>query len=200
MCQKQCRDEHGFKCHCTSESHMRMMKLFAENADHYITAHSNEFHAEFMALLRRKKAVEMDPNELYQEHILDPEHMHLNATRWSSLTDYIMWMGRQGDARVEQGNHGLVVTFIDKQSLQKEQKEKQQKAMVERTEEDRERSELQKQIQRANSISHRPVQLSIDQKEATELKREGSAKPVKIELKTVMKKPRKPIKLSKLMQ
>lgn len=31
MCQKQCRDENGFKCHTMSESHQRQMELFAEN-------------------------------------------------------------------------------------------------------------------------------------------------------------------------
>uniref|UniRef100_A0A453DZZ0 KIN17 C2H2-type zinc finger domain-containing protein n=3 Tax=Aegilops tauschii TaxID=37682 RepID=A0A453DZZ0_AEGTS len=25
MCEKQCRDENGFKCHCSSESHQRQM-------------------------------------------------------------------------------------------------------------------------------------------------------------------------------
>lgn len=31
MCQKQCRDENGFKCHLTSESHKRQMMVFGEN-------------------------------------------------------------------------------------------------------------------------------------------------------------------------
>ena len=30
MCQKQCRDENGFKCHLTSESHKRQMQVFGE--------------------------------------------------------------------------------------------------------------------------------------------------------------------------
>jgi len=33
MCQKQCRDENGFKCHLTSESHKRQMMVFGENPD-----------------------------------------------------------------------------------------------------------------------------------------------------------------------
>ena len=31
MCQKQCRDENGFKCHLTSESHKRQMMVFGAN-------------------------------------------------------------------------------------------------------------------------------------------------------------------------
>lgn len=33
MCQKQCRDENGFKCHQTSEAHLRQMRIFAENPE-----------------------------------------------------------------------------------------------------------------------------------------------------------------------
>ena len=36
MCQKQCRDENGFKCHTTSESHQRQLLLFAENPHKYL--------------------------------------------------------------------------------------------------------------------------------------------------------------------
>ncbi|GAU30718.1 hypothetical protein TSUD_39420 [Trifolium subterraneum] len=31
MCQKQCRDENGFKCHCMSEGHQRQMQIFGQN-------------------------------------------------------------------------------------------------------------------------------------------------------------------------
>jgi len=31
MCEKQCRDENGFKCHTMSESHLRQMRVYAEN-------------------------------------------------------------------------------------------------------------------------------------------------------------------------
>jgi hypothetical protein len=31
MCQKQCRDENGFKCHTMSESHLRQMRVYSEN-------------------------------------------------------------------------------------------------------------------------------------------------------------------------
>ena len=31
MCQKQCRNENGFKCHCMSESHQRQMEVFSQN-------------------------------------------------------------------------------------------------------------------------------------------------------------------------
>ena len=33
MCQKQCRDENGFKCHLTSESHKRQMMVLGEDPE-----------------------------------------------------------------------------------------------------------------------------------------------------------------------
>ena len=45
MCQKQCRDENGFKCHQTSEGHLRQMKIFRENASEISDMFSNEVRA-----------------------------------------------------------------------------------------------------------------------------------------------------------
>lgn len=48
MCQKQCRDQNGFKCHLTSESHQRQLLLFAENQGSYLRQFSREFEGNFM--------------------------------------------------------------------------------------------------------------------------------------------------------
>jgi DNA/RNA-binding protein KIN17 len=52
MCQKQCRDQNGFKCHLTSESHQRQLLLFAENKNSYLREFSTEFEKTFMQILR----------------------------------------------------------------------------------------------------------------------------------------------------
>lgn len=54
MCQKQCRDENGFKCHTTSESHQRQLLLFAETPGKFIFSFSKEFSDGYMELLRRR--------------------------------------------------------------------------------------------------------------------------------------------------
>jgi len=33
MCQKQCRDANGFKCHMESETHIRQMEMFMAQPD-----------------------------------------------------------------------------------------------------------------------------------------------------------------------
>jgi len=35
MCEKQCRDENGFKCHIMSESHQRQLLLCAQNPNQF---------------------------------------------------------------------------------------------------------------------------------------------------------------------
>ena len=42
MCEKQCRDANGFKCHLTSENHLRQMKIFSENAVGIMTGMKEE--------------------------------------------------------------------------------------------------------------------------------------------------------------
>ncbi|KAA0721134.1 DNA/RNA-binding protein KIN17 [Triplophysa tibetana] len=54
MCQKQCRDENGFKCHCMSESHQRQLLLASENPNQFMSYFSQEFKSEFVELLRRR--------------------------------------------------------------------------------------------------------------------------------------------------
>jgi len=53
MCQKQCRDENGFKCHTTSESHQRQLLIFADNPHQYIDSFSKEFADGYLELLKR---------------------------------------------------------------------------------------------------------------------------------------------------
>lgn len=54
MCQKQCRDENGFKCHLMSESHQRQLLLVADNPEKFVDSFSMTFFDDFMDLLRRQ--------------------------------------------------------------------------------------------------------------------------------------------------
>ena len=53
MCEKQCRDENGFKCHTMSESHQRQLLLFADSQDSFLDAYSKEFEEGYLNLLSR---------------------------------------------------------------------------------------------------------------------------------------------------
>jgi len=56
VCEKQCRDENGFKCHTQSEGHLRQMLVVGEHAGKHIQDFSMQFQSEFVALLSRRSA------------------------------------------------------------------------------------------------------------------------------------------------
>lgn len=53
LCQKQCRDENGFKCHQMSEGHRRQMDVFGQNAGRFISGFSEEFQESFLDHMKR---------------------------------------------------------------------------------------------------------------------------------------------------
>merc|ERR1712187_141585 len=66
LCNKQCRDENGFKCHQTSEGHKRMMTVFGEYPAKFIEGYSELFEKKF---LKELKISRVHANEFYQEII-----------------------------------------------------------------------------------------------------------------------------------
>ena len=97
MCEKQCRDENGFKCHSTSEAHLRQMALFAANPDRFMDSFSSSFEKGFMEVLQRRFGTRrVKANYVYNEYIQDKEHVHMNGTMWTTLTDFVKYLGRTG--------------------------------------------------------------------------------------------------------
>lgn len=115
ICQKQCRDANGFKCHVQSESHVRQMQVVGEDPRKYINNFSNEFQREFVNLLRTAHGEKwISGNKFYNEFIRDKEHTHMNATKWSSLTEFTKHLGREGICHVkEDEKDGLMIAWKD---------------------------------------------------------------------------------------
>lgn len=100
MCQKQCRDENGFKCHLNSESHKRQMEIFGQNADRVIAGYSEEFEADFMQLMRTSHPNNrVAAKNVYNEFIADKYHIHMNSTKWFTLTEFVKYLGKTGIPR-----------------------------------------------------------------------------------------------------
>uniref|UniRef100_H3D522 Kin17 DNA and RNA binding protein n=1 Tax=Tetraodon nigroviridis TaxID=99883 RepID=H3D522_TETNG len=115
MCQKQCRDENGFKCHCMSESHQRQLLLASENPNRFMDHFSQEFKKDFLELLRRRFGTKrVHNNIIYNEYISDRQHIHMNATRWETLTDFTKWLGREGLCKVDETPKGWYIQYIDR--------------------------------------------------------------------------------------
>ena len=179
MCQKQCRDENGFKCHCESESHRRQMKLFAENSGTYIDAFSQEFEETFMDILsRRFRSTRVWCNVVYQEVIGEKNHIHMNATQWETLTNFVKYLGKAGKVHVDEGmtpagQPGLFLKYIirDPETMQKQERLKNREQEAE-NEEERDARQLARQIAKAQKAAGK-AEHAQPEAQATELQRKG---------------------------
>ncbi|XP_066148356.1 DNA/RNA-binding protein KIN17 [Euwallacea fornicatus] len=138
MCQKQCRDENGFKCHTMSESHQRQLLLFADSPKKYIDDFSFDFAKGFVGILRRQFCSKrVNANRVYQEYIADRDHVHMNGTRWVTLTGFVRWLGATGQAVVDETEKGWYITYIDRspETVQREQRKKKKEKMDKNDEE-----------------------------------------------------------------
>ncbi|XP_033333716.1 kin17 DNA and RNA binding protein [Megalopta genalis] len=150
MCQKQCRDENGFKCHTMSESHHRQLLLFADNAHRYMDQFSREFSQGYLNLLKRQFGTRRVPaNRVYQEYISDRAHIHMNATIWVTLTAFVKWLGRTGQCVVDETEKGWYVTYIDRdpETLAAEEK-KAKKQKMDKDDEERMMEFIEKQVEK----------------------------------------------------
>lgn len=150
-CDKACRDENGFKCHVQSESHVRQMLLIGENSKAAIDKYSGEFQREFIELLRTthgEKKVHV--NHFYQQVISNKSHTHMNATKWTSLTQFAAFLGREGIARVEETEKGLFISWIDNRPETLKRREAvMKKERQDKGDEEREQKLIQEQVERA---------------------------------------------------
>ena len=179
------RDENGFKCHVASEAHVRNMQLIGEDPRKAINDFSRQFERDFLQLLRTghgEKKINL--NQFYQEYISNKEHVHMNATKWASLTEFAKYLGRAGICRVEEdeknnergGASGLMIGWIDNspEALRRQEalkkKERQGKG-----DEEREQRMIEAQIRRAR----REGMEGADDEEDDEPAKEDSSEGIK---------------------
>ncbi|KAL0425454.1 UNVERIFIED_CONTAM: KIN17-like protein [Sesamum radiatum] len=154
MCQKQCRDENGFKCHCMSESHQRQMQVFGQNPNRIIGGYSEEFESTFLEHMKRShRFSRVAATVVYNEYISDRHHVHMNSTQWATLTEFVKYLGRTGKCKVEETPKGWFITYIDRDSetLFKE-KMKNKRIKADAVDEEKQEKEIQKQIERAEQM------------------------------------------------
>ena len=139
MCEKQCRDENGFKCHRMSESHQRMMKVYMQTPGKFMSDFSREFESTFMRLMRgRYRKTKVLANTVYCEVIADKQHIHMNATQWTTLHEFVHYLHTCGKVRIEETEKGTMIQFIDRERMQYE---KEQNALIRRQQSADERHE-----------------------------------------------------------
>uniref|UniRef100_A0AAF5I0Y3 Peptidyl-prolyl cis-trans isomerase NIMA-interacting 4 n=2 Tax=Strongyloides stercoralis TaxID=6248 RepID=A0AAF5I0Y3_STRER len=153
MCQKQCRDQHGFKCHLTSEAHQRQLLLFAENKNEYMKEFNREFETAFLKILKSTYGTKrVRANDVYQDYIRDKSNVHMNATSWHTLTGFINYLAKTGKARIDENEKGWWIQYID-QGAELRKKMILEKAKIEKDDEERERELFLKRAEREKKES-----------------------------------------------
>jgi len=191
VCEKQCRDENGFKCHVATESHLRQMLVVGEQAGKHISDFSGQFQAEFVTLLSRRFGTNrIKANNVYQEYIQDRNHLHMNSTRWLSLTEFIKHLGREGVVRVEETEKGFFISWVDNSPMAMQKAEAhQKKERAVTSDEQRERTLISEQISRATAEASAAAVTSSEEPSSSSflpsaavglLQREEGAAPVRL--------------------
>ncbi|KAE8340196.1 hypothetical protein BDV24DRAFT_134408 [Aspergillus arachidicola] len=190
MCEKQCRDENGFKCHTQSESHVRNALLVGEDPRKYIEEYSKEFLNNFLTQLRtshQEKAIHA--NIFYQTIVADK----------TSLTQFVAYLGREGLCRVEETEKGLFIAYIDRSPEAMRRREAlMKKERQDRGDEEREQRQILEQVERARQNAEKeeeidPEARNLQRKEGEKVKLNiGFGSKANGESKTESPKPQSP--------
>ncbi|KAF1322227.1 Protein containing a u1-type zn-finger and implicated in RNA splicing or processing, partial [Globisporangium splendens] len=161
VCQKQCRDENGFKCHTTSESHQRQMLIVASDPDKFISGYSEMFESAFLENLKRRHGTKrMRATVVYNEYIADKLHIHMNATQWTTLGTFVQYLGRTGKCTVDETEKvgttrfGWYIQYIDRDPrtlARQEELEKKKKSDMDH--EERNRAFIERQLKIAQDVT-----------------------------------------------
>ncbi|KDO30767.1 hypothetical protein SPRG_04668 [Saprolegnia parasitica CBS 223.65] len=167
VCSKQCRDENGFKQHMTSDAHQRQMLIVASNPNKFIQGYSELFEAAFMANLRQRHTTKrVRAHVVYNEYIRDKNHIHMNATRWTTLSGFVQYLGKTGKCIVDETEKGWYIQYIDRDpAAMARQEELQRKHKAEMDHEERNRRFIQAQVEEARAKLG-----SVDKDETVEAK------------------------------
>lgn len=196
MCQKQCRDENGFKCHINTEAHQRQMLLFGQNAGSYTYEFSREFFKSFMDILKRSFGTKrVKANKVYQQVIADKNHVHMNSTRWHTLTGFVQWLGKSGICVVDLIDDEWWITYIDRdpETLERQKKAEKKKKM-DKDDEERLLEFIEQQIERDKKRSETSQDDGEKEAMPTEFVRENEEEKIKLDIK-IFKKPEAPAPL-----
>ena len=131
-----------------SESHLRQMRLFAENPDQQIDEFSAEFERGFVEMLSYRHGTKrVLANRVYQEYIGDKHHIHMNATIWTSLTEICKYLGKEGKVTADETEKGWFIQYIDRDPrLLAKQAAMDQRKVVEYDQEERTKRAIELQI------------------------------------------------------
>lgn len=142
------------------------MLLIGEDPKKHIRDFSNQFQHDFLQLLRTSHGEkQVHCNNFYQQYIAEKEHLHMNATKWPSLTEFAKHLGREGICRVEDTEKGLFIAWIDNSpEALRRQDILRKKELQDRNDEEREQQQLRAQIERARDQAASDEEADVESK------------------------------------
>ena len=91
-------------------------------------------------------------NAVYNEYIQDKHHIHMNSTKWVTLSEFIKHLGREGLVRVDENEKGFWVSWVDTSpKALARQAEMQKRERADMDDEQRQRRQLREQMERAKA-------------------------------------------------
>lgn len=91
------------------------------------------------------------------------KHIHMNATKWKSLTQFAAHLGREGICRVEETEKGLFVSYIDRSPETMRRREAiLKKERQDKGDEEREQQQIQEQIERARRNAEKQDEIDAE--------------------------------------
>lgn len=186
ICEKQCRDDNGFKCHIRSESHLKRMKQVNSSV---INDFSKQFQDQFISSLRTYHGEKsINANRFYNQLIQQKDHVHLNSTKWSSLSQFIQDLTKQGliNVKVEdegdQSLNGLDISYINNSSEEILRKNSLRKHIEnDKSDEQLSMKLLNDQIKRGEELK-KAEDVNEEKDEVDFTDRPSDANPIKIKL------------------
>ena len=128
------------------------MLIVGENPARHVANYSRQFMGDFLQLLRTTHGEKrVNANHFYaSQYISNKSHVHMNGTRWKTLTEFITFLGHQGICRVENTEKGWFISWIDTSpEAMKKRDATLKRERLEKGEADREDRLIQEQVERA---------------------------------------------------
>ncbi|KAJ3118760.1 hypothetical protein HK098_005842 [Nowakowskiella sp. JEL0407] len=172
------------------------MLVVGQSTGRFVQSYSREFESEFLKVLSRRHGTKrVHANLVYQEYISDRHHIHMTATQWGSLGEFVVYLGSSGKCHVDQTEKGWFISWIDRnpETLAR-QDAVQAKMRSEKSAEERDRKLLEEQIKRAKELE------KVEVVESTELLREDEDQKITLTIKPVatplVKEPASTVKIA----
>lgn len=90
------------------------MAIFADAPEKFMSEFATEFERGFLEVLSSRYGTKyVHANVVYNEYIQDRHHIHMNATPWANLTDFVQYLGHQQKAHIDERADGWYVAWID---------------------------------------------------------------------------------------